>query len=71
VIGETAVVSGHSSGGLLAVWLAANAPDTVRGVILEDPPLFTTTLPRAEKTWNYVDLATPPTTSCTAARQIL
>lgn len=57
VIGETAVVSGHSSGGLLAVWLAANAPDTVRGVILEDPPLFTTTLPRAEKTWNYVDLA--------------
>ncbi|MFZ1401387.1 MAG: alpha/beta hydrolase [Candidatus Promineifilaceae bacterium] len=58
VIGETAVVSGHSSGGLLALWLAANAPDTVRGVVLEDPPLFTTTLPRAEKTWNYVDLAT-------------
>ncbi|MCB8926269.1 MAG: alpha/beta hydrolase [Ardenticatenaceae bacterium] len=58
VIGETAVVSGHSSGGLLAVWLAANAPDTVRGVVLEDPPLFTTTLPRAAKTWNYVDLAT-------------
>lgn len=58
VIGETAVVSGHSSGGLLAVWLAANAPEQVRGVVLEDPPLFTTTLPRAEKTWNYVDLAT-------------
>lgn len=58
VIGETAVVSGHSSGGQLALWLAANAPDTVRGVVLEDPPLFTTTLPRAEKTWNYVDLAT-------------
>lgn len=58
VIGEPAVVSGHSSGGLLAAWLAANQPDLVRGVVLEDPPLFTTLLPRAEKTWNYVDLAT-------------
>lgn len=58
VVGETAVISGHSSGGLLAVWLAANAPELVRGVVLEDPPLFTTTLPRATKTWNYVDLAT-------------
>ncbi len=58
VIGQPAVVSGHSSGGLLAVWLAANAPDLVLGVILEDPPLFTTLLPRAEKSWNYVDLAT-------------
>ncbi|MCA9954238.1 MAG: alpha/beta hydrolase [Anaerolineales bacterium] len=58
VVGETAVVSGHSSGGLLAVWLAANALELVRGVVLEDPPLFTTTLPRATKTWNYVDLAT-------------
>lgn len=58
VIGESAVVSGHSSGGLLAAWLAANAPDVVSGVVLEDPPLFTTVLPRAAKTWNYVDLAT-------------
>jgi pimeloyl-ACP methyl ester carboxylesterase len=58
VIGEPAVVSGHSSGGLLAAWLAANRPELVRGVVLEDPPFFTTTLPRARKTWNYVDLAT-------------
>jgi len=58
VIGEPAIVSGHSSGGLLSLWLAANAPDLVQGVILEDPPLFTTLLPRAQKTWNYVDLAT-------------
>lgn len=58
IIGEPVVVSGHSSGGLLAVWLAANMPDLVRGVVLEDPPLFTTLLPRARKTWNYVDLAT-------------
>ena len=58
VIEEPAVVSGHSSGGLLAVWLAANNPEQVQGIVLEDPPLFTTQLPRAEKTWNYVDLAT-------------
>lgn len=58
VIGEPVIVSGHSSGGLLAAWLAANEPDLVKGVVLEDPPLFTTLLPRAEQTWNYVDLAT-------------
>ncbi len=29
VIGEPAVVSGHSSGGLLAAWLAANSPENV------------------------------------------
>lgn len=58
VIGEPAVVSGHSSGGLIAAWLAANASDYVLGVVLEDPPFFTSILPRAEKSWNYVDLAT-------------
>jgi pimeloyl-ACP methyl ester carboxylesterase len=58
VIGEPVVVSGHSSGGLLAAWLAANKPDLVQGVVLEDPPFFTSVLPRAEKSWNYVDLAT-------------
>ncbi|WP_052462142.1 alpha/beta fold hydrolase [Nigerium massiliense] len=58
VVGEPAVVSGHSSGGVLAAWLAGHAPERVRAVVLEDPPLFTTQLPRARTTWNYVDLAT-------------
>lgn len=58
VIGEPAYVSGHSSGGVLASWLAGHAQPQVRGTLLEDPPLFTTTLPRAATTWNYVDLAT-------------
>ncbi|GAA3574320.1 alpha/beta hydrolase [Amycolatopsis ultiminotia] len=58
VVGAPAVVSGHSSGGQLAAWLAGNRPDLVRAAVLEDPPLFTTLLPRAEKTWNWVDLAT-------------
>lgn len=58
VIGEPVLLSGHSGGGLLTVWLAANAPEDVRGIVLEDPPLFTTLLPRALKTWNYVDIST-------------
>ncbi len=58
VIGEPVVVSGHSSGGQLAAWVAGHRPDLVRAVVLEDPPLFTTLLPRAEQTWNWVDLAT-------------
>jgi pimeloyl-ACP methyl ester carboxylesterase len=41
VIGRPTVVSGNSSGGVLAAWLAAYArPGQVRGAVLEDPPLF-------------------------------
>lgn len=58
VIAEPAIVSGHSSGGLIATWMAANSADWVRGVVLEDPPLLTTTFPRAKQTWNWMDLAT-------------
>jgi pimeloyl-ACP methyl ester carboxylesterase len=42
VIGRPAVVSGHSSGGLLTAWLAAQSPSLVRGVVLEDPPFYST-----------------------------
>lgn len=58
VVGEPVIVSGHSSGGLVAANLAAHWPEWVKGVVLEDPPFFTSVLPRAEKTWNYVDLST-------------
>lgn len=53
VIGEPAFVTGNSSGGLLTTWLAANRPDLVKGILLEDPPLFTAELPRAKKTVAY------------------
>jgi pimeloyl-ACP methyl ester carboxylesterase len=43
VIGEKCFVSGHSSGGILTAWLAANAPEQVKGIVLEDPPLFEVT----------------------------
>ena len=58
VIGEPTIVVGHSSGGQLAALLGANAPHQVSAVLLEDPPMFTTLLPRALNTWNYRDLAT-------------
>lgn len=41
VIGRPALVAGNSSGGVITAWLSAYAkPGLVRGVILEDPPLF-------------------------------
>ena len=37
---RTCYVSGHSSGGILAAWIAANNPGQIDGLVLEDPPLF-------------------------------
>lgn len=50
VIGEPVFVTGNSSGGLLATWLAANRPQWVRAVLLEDPPLFSAEFPRVKQT---------------------
>jgi deazaflavin-dependent oxidoreductase (nitroreductase family) len=50
VVGEAAYVTGNSSGGLLAAWLAANRPELVRAVVLEDPPLFASEYPRIRRT---------------------
>ncbi|MFW9845473.1 MAG: alpha/beta fold hydrolase [Candidatus Thorarchaeota archaeon] len=44
-----AIVSGNSSGGLIALWLAANRPDLVRGIVMEDPPLFSAEWPRIKE----------------------
>lgn len=46
VIGRPALVAGLSSGGVLAIWLAANAPDCILAVIGEDPPIFSSLWPR-------------------------
>ncbi|MBX7197317.1 MAG: alpha/beta hydrolase [Sandaracinaceae bacterium] len=51
VIRAPALVSGNSSGGIMALHAAALAPSWIRGIVLEDPPLFTTELPRARDTW--------------------
>jgi len=51
VIKEPVIVSGHSSGGLLTAWLAANSPDNIRGIVIEDAPFFSTEANRAEHTY--------------------
>lgn len=71
VIGEQAVVSGHSSGGLIAAWMAASRPEVVAAVVLEDPPFFSSVLPAAETTTNHVDLATSAHTFIAEAQESL
>lgn len=39
-IGEPYIVSGHSSGGIIAAYVAANDPGEVEACVLEDPPCF-------------------------------
>jgi pimeloyl-ACP methyl ester carboxylesterase len=48
VIQRPAIVSGLSSGGVLAIWLAANDPEDVLAVIGEDPPIFSSVWPRIQ-----------------------
>ncbi len=48
VIQQPAIVSGLSSGGVLAIWLAANTPEDVLAVIGEDPPIFSSVWPRIQ-----------------------
>jgi pimeloyl-ACP methyl ester carboxylesterase len=59
VIKEPAYVTGNSSGGILTAWLAANKPELVKAIVLEDPPLFTSEYPRIKRTISYVSF-----TSC-------
>jgi pimeloyl-ACP methyl ester carboxylesterase len=40
VVGEPAVLVGHSLGGVIAQYVARERPDLVVAVVLEDPPLF-------------------------------
>ncbi|MCM3706926.1 MULTISPECIES: alpha/beta fold hydrolase [Cytobacillus] len=54
VIGEKTVVSGHSSGGMIAAWMAAYSPDKVLGIVIEDSPFFSTEPGRRENTYVWV-----------------
>ncbi|MFW9910604.1 MAG: alpha/beta hydrolase [Candidatus Thorarchaeota archaeon] len=49
VVKEPAIISGNSSGGLIALWLAVNRPTHIKGIILEDPPLFSADWPRIKE----------------------
>jgi pimeloyl-ACP methyl ester carboxylesterase len=50
IIEEPVYITGNSSGGLLTAWLAANKPNLVKAIILEDPPLFTSEYPEIKRT---------------------
>ncbi|KAI1277928.1 Alpha/Beta hydrolase protein [Xylaria sp. FL0933] len=53
VVREPAIVVGNSSGGVLACWLAANAKEHVKAIVLEDPPLFRCGYPNIKSTSVY------------------
>lgn len=53
VVGQPAVVVGHSLGGIVAVWLAANEPHLLQGIFLEDPPLYILQMPHFGQTDFY------------------
>ncbi|MGW9630943.1 alpha/beta fold hydrolase [Agromyces sp. NPDC055520] len=55
VFGVACVVSGHSSGGLIATRLAALHPEKVRGVVIEDAPFFSTEPTRIASTFSWID----------------
>ena len=55
VIAEQCVVSGHSSGGIIAAWIAANAPEYVLGIVLEDPPFFSVEPEEMQNTFVWLE----------------
>lgn len=46
VVKRPAIMSGNSSGGIIALWCAANLPESVSALILEDAPVFSVEMPR-------------------------
>ena len=53
VVQRPVIISGNSSGGLIALWLAANKPDLVERIVLEDAPLFSADWPRIKSEFVY------------------
>jgi pimeloyl-ACP methyl ester carboxylesterase len=55
VVGEPATLAGHSLGGLVATWTAAQAQagSAIRGMLLEDPPMYRGLMPAVKTTPFY------------------
>jgi pimeloyl-ACP methyl ester carboxylesterase len=53
VVGKPVVLAGHSLGGLIATWTAAQPGATIRGVLLEDPPMYKALMPAVKSTVFY------------------
>jgi pimeloyl-ACP methyl ester carboxylesterase len=56
VIKEPVIASGHSTGGLMTAWLAANSPQNIRGIAMEDSPFFSTEPGKRENTYIWIDV---------------
>lgn len=59
VIGEPTVVSGHSNGAITAAYIAAYGGENIKGVVLEDPPIFSTEGEGWEESFAYIDTYKP------------
>lgn len=59
VIGEPTVISGHSNGALTAAYIAAYGGENISGVVLEDPPVFSTQGEGWEESFAYLDTYKP------------
>lgn len=57
VVQRKVYLLGHSSGGLIAAYIAAQT-DLCEKLILEDPPFFSSQGERRRETYNYIDLST-------------
>ncbi len=53
VVNEPVLLAGHSLGGLVGAWTAAQTPDLVRGLFLEDPPIYKALMPAFKETMFY------------------
>lgn len=54
IVQRPAIVSGNSSGGLIALWIAANISELTAGLVLEDAPVFSAEMPRFKETDRFV-----------------
>lgn len=54
VVRRPAIISGNSSGGLIALWCAANLPKYTKAIVLEDAPVFSAEMPRFKKRDKFV-----------------
>ncbi|MCM1328497.1 MAG: alpha/beta hydrolase [Ruminococcus sp.] len=55
VIAKPCLLSGHSSGGIIAAYTAGIIPELVKGVVLEDPPFFNVLPDEMKNTFVYKD----------------
>lgn len=54
IVQRPAIIAGNSSGGIIALWCGAHVPEYVKGVILEDDPVFSAEMPRFKEKDRFV-----------------